>query len=95
MVALGFPAAAAVMLGMMIQSTAVTFGAVGTPILIGVTDGLASAELSARLSAAGVSFEQYRQTITAYAACLHGIAGTLIPTLMVMMEIPLVERINK
>jgi len=85
MVALGFPAAAAVMLGMMIQSTAVTFGAVGTPILIGVTDGLASPELSARLGAAGISFEQYRQTITTYAACLHGIAGTLIPTLMVMM----------
>jgi len=41
MVALGFPPLAAVMLGMMIQSTAVTFGAVGTPILIGVTDGLA------------------------------------------------------
>lgn len=85
MVALGFPAAAAVMLGMMIQSTAVTFGAVGTPILIGVTDGLASPELSARLSAAGISFEQYRLTITTYAACLHGITGTLIPTLMVMM----------
>ncbi len=85
MVALGFPAAAAVMLGMMIQSTAVTFGAVGTPILIGVTDGLASAELSARLSAAGISFEQYRLSITTYAACLHGITGTLIPTLMVMM----------
>ncbi len=34
MVALGFPAMAAVMVGMMIQSTAVTFGAMGTPILI-------------------------------------------------------------
>jgi L-lactate permease len=55
MVALGFPAAAAVMLGMMIQNTAVTFGAVGTPILIGVTDGLASPELAARLSEIGVS----------------------------------------
>ena len=32
LVALGFPALAAVMLGMMVQSTAVTFGAVGTPI---------------------------------------------------------------
>jgi lactate permease len=85
MVAMGFPAACAVMLGMMIQSTAVTFGGVGTPILIGVTDGLASAELSARLSDAGMSFEQYRQSITTYAACLHGITGTLIPTLMVMM----------
>ncbi|MED5461666.1 MAG: L-lactate permease, partial [Pseudomonadota bacterium] len=36
MVALGFPALTAVMLGMMVQSTPVTFGAVGTPILIGV-----------------------------------------------------------
>ena len=34
MVAMGFPAAGAVMLGMMIQSTAVTFGAMGTPILV-------------------------------------------------------------
>jgi len=85
MVALGFPAAAAVMIGMMIQSTAVTFGAVGTPILIGVQEGLASPELAARLSAVGLSFEAYRQVITAYAACLHGITGTLIPTLMVVM----------
>ena len=36
MVAIGFPAMAAVMVGMMIQSTPVSFGAVGTPILIGV-----------------------------------------------------------
>jgi lactate permease len=42
MVALGFPALGAVMLGMMIQSTPVTFGAVGTPILVGVHDGMAS-----------------------------------------------------
>lgn len=85
MVALGFPATAAVMIGMMIQSTAVTFGAVGTPILIGVTEGLSSPELSARLGAAGVSFAEYRQLITVYAVCLHGITGTLMPTLMVMM----------
>jgi lactate permease len=85
MVALGFPATAAVMIGMMIQSTAVTFGAVGTPILIGVTEGLSSPELGARLAAAGISFAEYRQIITVYAVCLHGITGTLMPTLMVMM----------
>ncbi|MGD2217631.1 MAG: L-lactate permease [Gemmatimonadales bacterium] len=85
MVALGFPAGAAVMIGMMIQSTAVTFGAVGTPILIGVSEGLSSPELTARLAAAGLSFAEYRQTITVYAVCLHGITGTLMPTLMVMM----------
>ncbi len=85
MVALGFPTAAAVMIGMMIQSTAVTFGAVGTPILIGVTDGLASPEVGAALATAGISFEAYRNTITVYAVCLHGITGTLMPTLMVVM----------
>ncbi len=85
MVALGFPVTAAVMLGMMIQSTAVTFGAAGTPIMIGVTDGLASPEISAQLAAAGVSFSDYRQTITSYAVVLHGIAGTMMPTLMVVM----------
>ncbi len=85
MVALGFPVTAAVMLGMMIQSTAVTFGAAGTPIMIGVTDGLASPEISAQLAAAGMSFAEYRQVITTYAVCLHGITGTLIPTLMVVM----------
>jgi lactate permease len=85
MVALGFPAAAAVMLGMMIQSTAVTFGAVGTPILIGATQGLASPEVDAQLAAAGLSFAEHRQHITSFAVMLHGIAGTLIPTLMVVM----------
>jgi lactate permease len=85
MVALGFPAAAAVMLGMMIQSTAVTFGAVGTPILIGVTQGLASPEVDAQLAAAGLSFAEHRRHITSYAVLLHGITGTLIPTLMVLM----------
>jgi lactate permease len=85
LVALGFPAMAAVMLGMMIQSTAVTFGAVGTPILIGVTGGLTGPEVTAQLAAADVEFDEYRQTITAYAAVTHAIAGTPMPVLMVVM----------
>ena len=40
LLALGFPAAAAVMVGLVIQSTPVSFGAVGTPILVGVAGGL-------------------------------------------------------
>ncbi|HAG28364.1 MAG TPA: hypothetical protein DCL39_02830, partial [Alteromonas macleodii] len=39
LVAIGFPALAAVLIGMMIQSTPVSFGAVGTPIVIGVNKG--------------------------------------------------------
>ncbi len=85
MVALGFPALAAVMIGMMIQSTPVTFGAVGTPILVGVRGGLESEQLTETLSMAGWQFSDYLQLITVEAAVLHGITGTLIPLLMVMM----------
>jgi len=40
LVGLGFPAKAAVICGMLIQCTPVSFGAVGTPILVGVKGGL-------------------------------------------------------
>jgi lactate permease len=85
LVALGFPAAAAVMIGMMIQSTPVTFGAVGTPIIVGITGGLESAALNEQLAAVGLSFAAYRQIITGYAAMTHGVIGTLVPLLMVIM----------
>ena len=85
LVALGFPAAAAVMIGMMIQSTPVTFGAVGTPIIVGITGGLESAALNEQLAAVGLTFVEYRQIITGYAAITHGMVGTMIPLLMVVM----------
>lgn len=85
MVALGFPAMAAVMLGMMVQSTPVTFGAVGTPILVGVRGGLDTPELSAQLAAIGLTFNDYLRLITVRAAVIHGIVGTLMPLLMVVM----------
>ncbi len=85
LVALGFPAMAAVMIGLMIQSTAVTFGAVGTPVLIGVTGGLENPTLTARLADVSLTFNDYRLLITAQAAIIHGIVGTLIPTFMVIM----------
>lgn len=85
LVAIGFPALTAVMLGMMVQSTPVTFGAVGTPILIGVRGGLESPELLTHLATAGLTFDQYLQQITIYVAMFHAVVGTLMPVLMVMM----------
>lgn len=85
LIGLGFPTFCAVMLGMMVQSTAVTFGAVGTPILVGVRGGLQSPELNAGLAEAGLSFMDYIQLVTTNAAVIHGITGTLMPTLMVCM----------
>lgn len=85
LVGLGFPAMAAVVAGMMIQCTPVSFGAVGTPILVGVStglDGKASvvdflsnapfADLSGMLAAIG-----------GRVAVLHAIVGTLIPLFVV------------
>jgi lactate permease len=85
LVALGFPAFCAVIIGLMIQSTPVTFGAVGTPILIGVGGGLENPALTETLAAAGSSFPEYIRLITAEAAIIHGITGILIPLFMVMM----------
>jgi len=85
MVALGFPAVAAVMIGMMIQSTAVTFGAMGTPILIGVSTGLENPELVAQLAAVGLDFPAYLGMIAVKSAIFHTIAGTFMPLFMVVM----------
>jgi lactate permease len=85
LVAIGFPALGAVMIGMMIQSTPVSFGAVGTPILIGVTNGLDHTALGVQLTAAGSSWPAFLQLITSEVAIGHAIVGTLMPFLMVIM----------
>jgi lactate permease len=85
LVALGFPALAAVILGMMVQSTAVTFGAVGTPILVGVKGGLENPELAARLDYLNWNISDVLAVITGNAAIIHAIVGTLMPFLMVLM----------
>ncbi|MFM4932100.1 L-lactate permease [Aeromonas dhakensis] len=85
LVAIGFPALAAVLLGMMIQSTPVSFGAVGTPILVGINKGLDSQAIGQTLSAGGSSWDIYLQQVTTNVALIHAAVGTLMPVLMVMM----------
>ncbi|RMF38873.1 MAG: L-lactate permease, partial [Planctomycetota bacterium] len=87
MVGLGFPAMAAVMAGMIIQSTPVSFGAVGTPIVIGVSRGLAGAG----------TIDQFAETLGVAdgrtllidigfrVALLHATVGTLVPLLLITM----------
>ncbi len=85
LVVLGFPALAAVMLGMLVQSTAVTFGAVGTPILVGAQGGLQGEEFTAHLASSGLTAMDYLQSITDHVVVFHALAGTLMPTIMVCM----------
>ncbi|HPE58992.1 MAG TPA: L-lactate permease [Thiolinea sp.] len=85
LVALGFPALAAVMAGMMVQSTPVSFGAVGTPIVVGVSGGLDKAVISDTLTAAGSDWEVFFRLITSEVAITHAIIGVLIPLFMCAM----------
>ncbi len=85
LVAVGFPAMSAVMLGMMVQSTPVSFGAVGTPIVVGVTTGLDRNTISEQLAQVGSNWDAYLQLITSEVAITHAITGVLMPLFMVMM----------
>lgn len=85
LVAIGFPALAAVLMGMMIQSTPVSFGAVGTPIIVGVNKGLDTHNISESLITQGANWDIYLQQITANVALIHAAVGTLMPVLMAMM----------
>ncbi|WP_096435675.1 L-lactate permease [Alteribacter populi] len=86
LVAIGFPAMAAVMVALIIQSTPVSYGAVGTPILIGVQSGLTgSTNVTDAATSLGLSFESYINMIGGQVAIFHGIIGLFIPLIMVTM----------
>ncbi|MEZ6065809.1 MAG: L-lactate permease [Planctomycetaceae bacterium] len=74
LVGLRFPPLAAVLVGMVIQSTPVSFGAVGTPILVGVARGLGD-----------VADARMLHTIGVRVAMLHGIVGMLVPLFVVCL----------
>ncbi|KKK39272.1 lactate permease [Mesobacillus campisalis] len=79
MVGLGFPAMAAVVAGMVIQSTPVSFGAVGTPMIVGVGTGLSADPTITNDFVGLISF------IATKVAFLHMVAGTLIPLFVVAL----------
>lgn len=93
LVGLGFPPMAAVMAGMIIQSTPVSFGAAGTPILVGVSSGLSGDEAivaavtgSPVLDANGLpAWGEFLGAIGFRVALLHSAAGVFIPLAVVTL----------
>jgi len=86
LVAVGFPAMAAVMAALIIQSTPSTFGAVGTPLVFGMEAGLTgSAAVEASLQAGGLSMMDLIAQVGAQAAMVHAIIGTFIPLLLLVI----------
>ena len=84
LVAIGFPAMAAVMVTLIIQSTPVSFGAVGTPILVGVRTGLADQAI-VNQTIAPMPFFDYLLHIATNVALIHAVTGFLIPLIMIGM----------
>ncbi|MDO4450115.1 MAG: L-lactate permease [Moraxella sp.] len=83
LLALGFPAMACVMAILIIQSTPVSYGAVGTPILVGVKSGLENKEdVTGAIGTQGIDFMQYIVQIGANVGFIHAVVGTLIPLLL-------------
>lgn len=83
LLALGFPAMACVMAILIIQSTPVSYGAVGTPLLIGVNSGLENkADVASEIANFGLDLPQYILIITEKVGFIHATVGVLIPLIL-------------
>ncbi|MDJ0509365.1 MAG: L-lactate permease [Crocosphaera sp.] len=88
LVTLGFPPLAAVLVSLPAQGIPSCFGAVGTPLLLGIATGLGLDDLpvvNERLAQLGVSFEGFLREIAVQTALIHGLVGILMPLIMVTM----------
>lgn len=85
LVAIGFPILAAVLSGIIIQSTAVSFGAIGSPILIGINKGLDTTKITQTLVEQGSTWDEFLQHIVNYVAFIHAAIGTFIPLIIIFI----------
>ncbi len=75
LVALGYPPLAAAMITLIMNSTPVAFGAVGTPTIGAVTT------ITSLLEQSGTAPQQFLGSLTLWAAVVHTVVGTFVPLL--------------
>ncbi len=85
LLALGFPALAAVIAALIGHIIAVTYGAVGTPIIVGIESPLDVYE--ADIAEGGFTVVEYSQEVAAWAATYHALVGFLMPLFAVSMVV--------
>ncbi|MBM7581115.1 L-lactate permease [Jeotgalibacillus terrae] len=88
LVALGFPPLAAVALALIADSSAVSFGAVGTPIIVGVNQGLNEGSALAPVvqeELGGAAIGPYLQEVASTAVFIDLFIGSFIPLMLVIM----------
>jgi lactate permease len=85
LLSLGFPALAAVMVALIANSTSVSFGAVGTPTLIGVGQTTNIPEIMQQIADAGLQYNDFIYQVGLWTALQHAIPGILLPLILVAM----------
>ncbi|WP_255192470.1 L-lactate permease [Natronobeatus ordinarius] len=85
LLALGFPALAAVVAALVGHAIATTFGAVGTPVIVGLESPLSS--VSGSIAEGGMSVAEFAATAAGWAALVHAIVGVVMPLLTVAMVV--------
>ena len=83
LLSLGFPALAAVMVALIANSIPVSFGAVGTPTIIGVGTTLNTPEIQASLAEHGMNYSEFIHQIGVWTAIQNALPGILMPLIMV------------
>lgn len=88
LLALGFPALAAVIAALIGHIVAVTYGAVGTPIIIGIQNPLASTQATSdAITAGGFTVQEYSLQVAVWAATYHALVGFVMPLFAVGMVV--------
>ena len=86
LVGLGFPPLAAVVVALTENIMAITFGAVGTLLIIGLEDVFGDTpRISEALASQGMSVGEWVAEIGVWAATIHGSAGMFLPFIGVVM----------
>ena len=82
---LGFPGLAAVVVAIIGHVIAVTYGAVGTPIIIGIRNPLQAFETA--INGGGFTVVEFADQVAAWAATYHALVGFVMPFVAVMMAV--------
>jgi len=85
---LGFPALAAVVAAIIGHIIAVTYGAVGTPIIVGIQNPLGDVEFTrTAIEGSGQTVQEFSVEVAAWAATYHALVGFVMPLFAVGMVV--------
>lgn len=85
---LGFPALAAVIAAIIGHIIAVTYGAVGTPIVVGIQSPMENVEFTrTAIEGSGMTVREFSVEVAAWAATYHALVGFVMPLFAVGMVV--------